>query len=124
MTDTEVRATSDTGGQKGRKPAQMSTLNPDSLLAVAEVGGFGAAKYEAHNYLRGYPWSWSYDALHRHLAAYWAGEDTDAESGLSHMAHAAWHCLALIAFAQRGVGTDDRPPRHQAESTLEGAGER
>ena len=29
--------------------------------------------------------------------------------------HAAWHCLALLSFLVRGLGTDDRPPKgHQS----------
>lgn len=98
-----------TGGQKGRKLAQLGAVDPLALMRVAEVAGFGAQKYERFNFLLGYAWSLSYDALQRHLHAYWAGEDDDPESNLPHLAHAAWHCLALLAFSCRGVGTDDRP---------------
>lgn len=99
-----------TGGQKGSKPNQQSTLDPIALGKVGEVGGFGAQKYERYNFLKGYRWSLSYDALQRHLQAFWSREDNDPESGLAHLAHAAWHCLALISFQVRGLGTDDRPP--------------
>ena len=98
----------DTGGRKGQKLAQASTLDPEALLFLAEVGGMGTEKYERHNYLRGYDWSLSLDALHRHLWAFMGGEDLDPESGLPHMAHAAWHALALVSFQTRGLGTDDR----------------
>jgi hypothetical protein len=107
MTD-EVRVVSETGGEKGQKPAQASTLDAVSLLKLAEVAGFGARKYAAHNYLKGYAWSLSLDALHRHLWAFMSGQDLDEESGLPHMAHAAWHALALVSFMERGLGTDDR----------------
>jgi len=106
---TEVRVTDPiTGGQKGTKPERFSLLPWDALSEVARVFAFGAAKYEADNYLRGYPWRWSLDALHRHVALVEQGEDYDAESGLLHLAHATFHCLALIAFKLRGLGTDDR----------------
>lgn len=36
------------------------------------------------------------------------GEDADSETGISHMAHAAWGCFTLLAYVDRGVGTDDR----------------
>ena len=98
-----------TGGAKGSKPAQLGALDPGSLLRVAEVAGFGGAKYDRYNFLKGYRWSLSFDALQRHLLAYWGGQDNDEESGLPHLAHAAWHCLALTAFMDRGLGTDDRP---------------
>ena len=105
----EVRVTSATGGQKGRKQAQLGAIDPTALRTVAEVAGHGTEKYARYNFLRGYDWSLSYDALQRHLLAFWAGEDIDPESGLAHLGHAAWHCLALLAFMQRQIGTDDRP---------------
>jgi len=105
---TEVRVTSATGGQKGQKPAQLSTVDAVALLKLAEVGGYGGRKYEPHNYLRGYAWSLSLDALFRHTLAFESGEDFDPESGLPHVTHAAWHCLALTSFMVRGLGTDDR----------------
>jgi hypothetical protein len=104
----EVRITSATGGEKGQKPAQMSTVDAVALLKLAEVGGYGGRKYEPHNYLRGYAWSLSLDALFRHILAFESGEDFDPESGLPHVTHAAWHCLALTSFMVRGLGTDDR----------------
>jgi hypothetical protein len=104
----EVRVTSETGGAKGQKQARLGSLDPQALLAVAMVAGFGELKYSRLNYLNGYDWSLSFDALIRHLLAFWSGEDLDPESGLPHLAHAAWHCLCLLAFMQHGLGTDDR----------------
>lgn len=71
--------------------------------------GKGAEKYAVRNWERGYDWSKSYGALQRHLALFWAGENTDPETELPHLAHAAWHSLAMLAFYLRGHGTDDRP---------------
>jgi Domain of unknown function (DUF5664) len=106
----EVRVTDPvTGGQKGAKLAELGAIDPNALMRVAEVAGYGGAKYERYNFLKGYRWSLSYDALQRHLHAFWSGEYNDPESGLPHLAHAAWHCLALIAFNERNRGTDDRP---------------
>lgn len=105
----EVRVTDpQTGGQKGSKLAQLGAVDPRSLMEVAKVAGFGGEKYERYNFVKGYRWSLSYDALQRHLNAWWAGDDNDEESGLSHLAHAAWHCLALMTFQRHGRGTDDR----------------
>jgi hypothetical protein len=106
---TEERVTDPTtGGQKGRKLAEMGALDPSALLSVAEVAGYGSRKYARLNFMKGYAWSLSYDAMQRHLHAFWGGTDIDAESGLPHLAHAGWHALALLAFMQRGLGTDDR----------------
>lgn len=104
----EVRTVSTTGGEKGVKPAQLGAVDPAALLRVAEVAGFGAGKYARYNFARGYEWSKSWDALQRHLLAFWNGQETDDESGLPHLAHAGWHCLALLTFTERGLGTDDR----------------
>jgi hypothetical protein len=108
----EVRYTDpETGGQKGQKLAELGALPPEALLHLAEVAGYGTHKYDRGNYLKGYKWSLSFDAMERHLLQFWGGEYDDAESGLPHLAHAAWHCLALIAFYERAVGTDDRQPK-------------
>ncbi|HET7070135.1 MAG TPA: dATP/dGTP diphosphohydrolase domain-containing protein [Nocardioides sp.] len=108
--DEETRVTDPaTGGQKGVKLTQVGALDPVALLLVSRVAGFGANKYAPFNYLKGYDWAHSFNAMQRHEMLFWAGEDVDAESGLPHMAHAAWHSLALISFAARGVGTDTRP---------------
>lgn len=109
--ESEVRVVDpETGGEKGQKPSQIGALDPVSLLVLGEVAGFGADKYAAFNYLKGYSWRLSFDALQRHMMAFWAGQDYDEESGLPHVAHAAWHALTLVSFMERGLGTDDRPP--------------
>lgn len=104
----EIRTVSTTGGEKGQKLAQLGAIDAGALLTVAKVAGFGAQKYARYNFMRGYDWSLSWDACQRHLLAFWNGEDDDPESGLSHLGHAAWHCLAMLAFKQRELGTDDR----------------
>ena len=97
-----------TGAQKDQKLAQLGALDPGSLMTLAKVAGFGAQKYARGNYLKGYAWSLSFDAMMRHMLAFQMGETNDPESGLPHTAHAAWHALALTAFVQRSLGTDDR----------------
>lgn len=97
-----------TGGMKGSKPLQMGGIDPLARGELGKASSFGESKYGRGNYLKGYSWSLSVDALHRHLLAFEMGEDNDKESGLSHMAHAAWHCLALCSFQMRNIGNDDR----------------
>ena len=107
--DGETRITDPTtGGQKGSKLAQFGSLDPDALLKVAEVAGFGATKYERLNYMKGFAWSLAYDALMRHMHEFWAGREIDEESGLPHTAHAAWQAMCLLSFSLHGLGTDDR----------------
>lgn len=102
-----------TGGRKEVKLSQLGAIEPKALLALGEVAGAGAEKYSTYNYLNGYPWSLNFNSAQRHLLAFWSGENLDPESGLPHLAHAAWHCLALLSFMNHNLGTDDRwvPPK-------------
>lgn len=98
----------ETGGEKGSKLARFSLIPAYAQVEEAKVYGMGAEKYAAYNWRKGYPWSWSFDALQRHLVSFWNGEDFDPESGLAHVAHARWHTGVLLEFMHYGLGTDDR----------------
>jgi hypothetical protein len=126
-----------TGGEKGTKATQLGALDPVALIYLGRVAGIGTLKYEAFNFLKGYDWAHSFNALMRHAMLFWAGEDidwcttpghpvrkahdfvprdTDATkacdgTGLPHVALAAWHGHTLTAFWARGIGTDSRPPK-------------
>lgn len=97
-----------TGGQKGTKPERFELIPAQALQELARVYGFGAAKYSDWNYLKGYNWSLSIGALQRHLALWVLGEEVDEESGLSHLAHVAWHAFTLQTYQLHHLGTDDR----------------
>jgi len=70
----------------------------------------GACKYGRNNWrVKGVRVSTYYDALLRHMTAYWEGEELDPEDGVSHLGHAL-ACLAILADAEAcGKVTDDRP---------------
>lgn len=106
----ETRVVSETGGAKGQKDVQMSQIPVEFLRDLGRVFAFGASKYARFNFMRGYDWHLSYDAMLRHLTAFWAGEWLDPESGLPHLAHAAWHCSVLHTFHTQGIGRDTRFP--------------
>lgn len=105
---TEIIATSETGGQKGRKQEMYSCIPPGPLAEVARVYGYGAQKYARMNWMKGYPYSWSLDALQRHIEAFRAGDNKDPESGLDHLAHATFHLFTLMEFSNTNTGEDDR----------------
>lgn len=98
-----------TGGRKETKLARFDLLPPDILWELAEHYGKGSIKYGERNMEKGYPWSKTYAACHRHLNAFWRGEDVDAETGSLHLIAAAWHCFTMAWFLRHGAGTDDRP---------------
>lgn len=98
-----------TGGSKfdgGKPPAAL--IPPRAALEVAAVLGFGASKYGAHNWRQGISTNRLMSAALRHQLAFLAGEDTDPESGLSHLAHAACGLLMLIETLTAHPELDDR----------------
>jgi hypothetical protein len=73
---------------------------PRALYAVAEVTTYGAQKYAPGNWVHVVNKEQRYtDALYRHLLKAAAGERCDPESGLPHLAHAAWNILALLEMS-------------------------
>jgi hypothetical protein len=97
-----------TGGRKGTKIERYDLLPWDVLNEVARHYGYGAAKYDDHNWRKGYAWSLSYAAMMRHAAAFWNGEDFDVESGSHHLIAVIFHAMALRWFQLHERGTDDR----------------
>jgi hypothetical protein len=96
----------------GVRKAPMSTVPPAVLAELGVAMLEGAVKYGKYNYrVAGVRASVYYDALMRHLFAWWEGEDVDAESGLSHITKAI-ACLTVLRDAQmQSMVTDDRPPK-------------
>lgn len=79
-----------------------------ALLAVCEVGEYGATKYS--------PDGWKFvpggidrytDAMHRHLLAEAAGQARDADTEMLHAAHAAWNALARLDLMIRRAQSAD-----------------
>lgn len=95
----------------GSAKAPTSTLS-EAVLAEVGVGMMeGSRKYGRHNYrvaaIRAEVY---YDAVHRHLRRWWAGEDIDADSGLSHITKAICTLFVLRDSMITGQLKDDRPP--------------
>jgi len=100
----------DPKGEIGKTKAPMWLLPPVALRAVAWVHGLGNKKYG--------PWNWRQtrvcastysSAIHRHLAAWHEREDTDKESGQSHLAHIG-ACVNILMDAQHHNKLDDDRP--------------
>lgn len=107
----ETRVISATGGVKGRKLARYGLIPPDALRQLAEHYGRGAQKYDPDNWMRGYDWDLSYDAMQRHAGQFWGGEDRDEETGSLHVIAVAWHALTLAEFNRTHPEFDNRPSR-------------
>ena len=94
----------------------------DAAEQIVKVLQFGAQKYAARNWEKGLTNSRTWEAAQRHLIAWHRGETLDAETGLSHLAHAACEILFALAFEVRGrTDLDDRPGYGREELTGERA---
>lgn len=90
----------------GKLPLHL--LSTEAMNQTAAVLQFGADKYSAHNWRKGFAWSRPLAAAMRHITAFNAGEDKDPESGLSHLAHAACCIMFLLEFEKTHKELDDR----------------
>lgn len=86
----------------------LHLLSTEALNQTAAVLKFGAQKYAEHNWRKGFAWSRPLSAAMRHITAFNAGEDTDPESGLSHLAHAMCCIMFLLEFEKTHQHLDDR----------------
>ena len=75
-------------------------LPPLSLLGASRVLGMGASKYGPDNWRGGIEYRRLLGAALRHIFAYNSGEDTDPESGLSHIHHATVNLMFLGEFIE------------------------
>lgn len=86
----------------------LHLLSTEAMNQTAAVLKFGAIKYAEHNWRKGFTWSRPLAAAMRHITAFNNGEDTDPESGLSHLAHAACCIMFLLEFEKTHKELDDR----------------
>ena len=86
----------------------FSLLPWEPIREIVKVYMFGCKKYSRNNWRKGSAWSEWYAAVLRHLTSWIDGEDKDPESGLSHLAHAAWGIITLLWFSIHRSEFDDR----------------
>lgn len=77
---------------------QWSLLPFEQLKDVVKVLMLGAKKYSPDNWKRCDDVDHYKDTLMRHVISYVSGDETDEESGHSHLAHAICNCLFLMWF--------------------------
>ncbi len=97
----------------GKLPLDL--WSPYALIETAKVLQFGAEKYEPYNWAKGINYSRVYSALQRHLLAWWAGENLDEETEITHLAHAMCCMMFLLHYECSPTGYlehDDRPYPH------------
>jgi hypothetical protein len=90
----------------GKPP--ISLIPGAAIMQTATVLGYGAKKYDAHNFKGGIKYSRLLDAALRHIIAWSEGQDLDEESKHSHLAHASATIAMLIWMAENRPDLDDR----------------
>lgn len=82
-----------------------------ALEQLAGVYTYGCQKYDDDNWRKGLKWrKETFACILRHVWKWLRGEKFDNESGLHHLAHAAWNCFTLMEYERNSVGIDDRNP--------------
>lgn len=64
---------------------RFSLIPQEAMMALAEIMTYGAEKYEAYNWCKGFSFSKLIDSAYRHLNAIARGEDIDEETGFYHV---------------------------------------
>lgn len=97
-----------------------STLSAQVMGEVGLAMMEGALKYGRSNYREaGVRASVYYDALMRHIDAFWEGQDIDARSGLSHVTKAIACLMVLRDSMLQENWVDDRPPKAKNQNWVE-----
>lgn len=83
----------DTGAQRdtGDGKLRMSLMPQQELKRVMKRYLDGAEKYGENNWMKGMPLSVYFDCAHRHLEAWWRGDDDE-----DHAAAVVWNMLCAM----------------------------
>lgn len=87
---------------------QWSLVDFEALEPMVRVLEYGAEKYDAHNWKKGFPYTKLMESMLRHCFAYLEGEDKDPESGLDHIGHILCNAMFLAYNHNHHPEFDDR----------------
>lgn len=99
---------------------RFSLLPKGVLIKVITVLEIGAKKYQEDNWQHVAGAKTRYfDALHRHVDAWWSGERNDPETGQHHLAHAVCCAMFLMWFDLEEDRKLDVEPQIKPETSSE-----
>ena len=87
---------------------RWSLVPQSALIPMVKVLEFGADKYGVGNWSKGLSIRETCESLKRHLDAFMEGEDTDPESGISHIGHIQCNALFISYMMKKRPDLDDR----------------
>lgn len=94
----------------GSKKTPIRSIPPVAIVELGRAMMDGEQKYGRMNWREtAVVSSTYYDAVMRHVLAWWDGEDRASDSGILHLAHAMASLAILIDAASVGTLEDDRP---------------
>jgi hypothetical protein len=96
-----------TEGRKDDKgKLRWSLLPTGTVRSIIEVLEIGAKKYDVDNWKQ-VPDARTryYDAMQRHIEAWWNGQKLDPEDGLHHLAHAGC-CLLFLLWLDKSAAVE------------------
>jgi hypothetical protein len=103
LVDTNLKTAAAQGKPK------LSDVPPVALFALGAAMSDGASKYGRYNWREtGTTASVFYDAMHRHLADWYNGEDFAHDSKVNHLAHIMASCAILLDSELHSSMNDDR----------------
>lgn len=98
---------------------RLDLVSPTFIEAVGKIRTFGVSKYgDSDSWAKVEPQRYM-AALLRHINAYRMGEETDKESGMPHLWHAACNLMFLIDLDELkavSLGKNDNPLKRMAEA--------
>jgi len=110
-TEEQTQMGQETAGRFSAGKTRFDLVAPWAMDQIAQVYTYGTIKYDDDNWWKGLKWKKDVlGCIFRHVWKWVRGEKWDDESGLHHLAHAAWNCMALIEYERCGIGIDDRVP--------------
>lgn len=106
---TEAEASPQGGKKFDQDKPMIALLPPAAVQYEAAVWTFGGKKYGFWNWHKGLSTIRILSGVLRHIYAYLAGENTDPESGLPHLAHARCGLGMVLQLDHEGrTDLDDR----------------
>jgi len=105
----EINRQFDTGAQRdtGEGKLRMSLMPQQELKRVMKRYLDGAEKYGENNWMKGMPLSVYYDCAHRHLEAWWRGENSE-----DHAAAVVWNMLCAMWTETKIVSCEPNTDEH------------